>query len=54
MISMILTVSAIAESSGTNGTNGADDKVSSEAIGSEYTPAKQLELNQDPDRVLFA
>jgi alkanesulfonate monooxygenase len=40
---------AATESSSTNGTNGHLDGTTD-----GYTPTKQLDLNQDPDRLLFA
>jgi hypothetical protein len=44
-----LTMSATAESSSANGMNGHYTGATK-----PYTPAKQLDINQDPDRVIFA
>ena len=40
---------AAAQNGTTNGANGHLNKTAQ-----DYTPAKQLDLNQDPDRLLFA
>jgi alkanesulfonate monooxygenase len=42
-------MSATAESSSTNGING-----NTNGVPKSFTPVKQLDINQDPDRVLFA
>jgi hypothetical protein len=44
-----LTMSATAESSSTNDMNG-----NTNGVPKSFTPVKQLDINQDPDRVLFA
>jgi hypothetical protein len=45
----VLTMSATAESSSATGTNGHYNGATN-----SYTPVKQLDINHDPDRVLFA
>lgn len=40
---------AAAQNGTTNGANGHLNKTAE-----DYTPAKRLDLNQDPDRLLFA